>query len=57
MENIHSYITAGFAVLGALITAATVIVKLTPSQSDDNVLAKIVKVVDWLSVVNPNKAK
>jgi hypothetical protein len=57
MENIQNYIGIGFTVVGALVTAATVIVKLTPSQTDDNILAKIVKVLDWLSVVNPNKPK
>ncbi len=57
MENIQSYIVTGFQVAGALVIAATAIVKLTPSQADDNILAKIVKVLDWLSVVNPNKPK
>ncbi len=57
MENIQSYIVTGFQVTGALVIAASAIVKLTPSQADDNILAKIVKVLDWLSVVNPNKPK
>ena len=37
----------------ALVTFCTVVVKLTPSQKDDAVLAKIVKILDYLSVVNP----
>ncbi len=41
-------------VIGALITAATIIVKLTPTQKDDAVLAKIIKVLAALSLCNPD---
>lgn len=37
----------------ALVTMCSVIVKLTPTQRDDAVLAKVIKVLDYLSVVNP----
>ncbi len=47
----------GLAVLGALVAAATAIVKVTPSQKDDSVLAGVIKVIDWLSVVNPKAPK
>jgi hypothetical protein len=39
------------AAYGALVVAATAIVKLTPTQSDDNALAKVVKLLDWVSTV------
>ena len=45
------------AVIGAAVTFATVIVKITPSQKDDAVLAKIVKILDWFSTVNPKPPK
>lgn len=40
-----------FAVWGMLVAFCTAIVKLTPTQKDDNVLAKIVKWADVFSVV------
>lgn len=51
---IKAHIGDIFAVIGFLISAATIIVKITPTQKDDAVLAKIVKILDYLSVVNPN---
>jgi len=51
-DNIFKYI--GYAV-----TACTVLVKATPTTKDDSIANKVVKVADWLSVVNTadNKAK
>lgn len=43
------------AVYGAVVAAASTIVKLTPSQSDDAVLAKVVGVLDFLSTVPVKK--
>lgn len=40
-----------FAIWGMLVAFCTAIVKLTPSQKDDNVLAKIVKWADVFSIV------
>ena len=40
-----------FATWGVLVAACTAIVKLTPSQKDDTILAKIVKWADLFSVV------
>lgn len=40
--------------IGGIVSAATIIVKLTPTTKDDSVLEKIVKVLDTFSVVNPN---
>ena len=40
-----------FAVWGMIVALCTAIVKLTPTQKDDNILAKIVKWADVFSVV------
>ena len=47
LEN-WEHIAAGFGMLVALCTA---IVKMTPTQKDDNILAKVVKWADVFSVV------
>ena len=39
-------------ILGAAVALATLIVKLTPTQKDDNVLAKIIKILSALSLCN-----
>lgn len=41
-------------VIGAIVTCATVIVKITPTQKDDNVLATIIKFLSIFSLVNPD---
>ena len=40
-----------FAVWGMLVAFCTAVVKLTPTQKDDNFLAKVVKWADVFSVV------
>lgn len=40
-----------FAIWGMLVAFCTAIVKLTPTQKDDNFLAKVVKWADVFSVV------
>jgi len=45
------------AAWGALVAAASAVVKLTPSQRDDAILAKVVGFLDHFSVFNPNKPK
>ena len=37
-------------IVTGIITTASVIVKLTPSQKDDAVLAKVLKVLEFLSL-------
>jgi len=37
---------------GTLVAAASVVVKATPTQKDDAVLGKIIKILDCVSVVN-----
>ena len=39
-------------ILGAVVALATLIVKLTPTQKDDSVLAKIINVLSALSLCN-----
>lgn len=43
------------AIYGAAVALATTIVKLTPTQADDAVLGKVVKVLDFLSTVPVKK--
>ena len=39
-------------ILGAVVALATLVVKLTPTQKDDNFLAKIIQVLSELSLCN-----
>ena len=64
MENFDiETLKAGFETVmfwfGTIVAAASIIVKATPTQKDDAILAKVVKVLDFLSVVNTkaNQAK
>jgi hypothetical protein len=34
----------------SIVTGASIIAKLTPTQVDDEFLAKVVKVLDWLAL-------
>jgi len=42
------------AVIGGVVTVASIIVKLTPTQKDDAFLAKVIKVLAALSLFNPD---
>ena len=59
MENLQFYLEKGLEIFGAAVTLASLIVKLTPSTKDDAILAKVVKVLDFLSIFNTkiNQAK
>ena len=48
-----------FSWIGLAVTTCTGIVKLTPTTKDDTIAGKVVKIADWLSVVNTpaNKEK
>ena len=37
---------------GTIVAAASIIVKATPTQKDDAFLAKVVKMLDFVSIVN-----
>lgn len=57
MEDLIAFVTTHgkdlLAIVGALVTLATLIVKLTPSQKDDAFMAKIVKVLGKFATVEP----
>lgn len=40
--------------IGGIVSAASIIVKLTPTQKDDTILAKVIKVLAALSLFNPD---
>ena len=40
------------AIIGGIVSIATIIVKLTPSTKDDEILNKIINVLSKLSIVN-----
>ena len=42
------------AIIGGVVTVASIIVKLTPTQKDDAVLAKVINVLAALSLFNPD---
>jgi Na+-transporting NADH:ubiquinone oxidoreductase subunit NqrC len=42
------------AIIGGVVTVASLIVKLTPTQKDDNILAKIIKILAIIGIFNPD---
>lgn len=40
------------AIIGGVVSIATIITKITPSKRDDEILAKIVNILSKLSIVN-----
>lgn len=42
------------AIIGGVVTVCSTIVKLTPTQKDDTVLAKIIKILSALGLFNPD---
>lgn len=58
MNEIINWITTHgdelLAIIGALVLAVSGIVKLTATTKDDTVWAKVLKVLSYLSVVNPD---
>jgi hypothetical protein len=57
METIVGFVTNNWinilAIYGAVVALATTIVKITPSTKDDEILGKVIKVLDWFSVAYP----
>ncbi len=51
-DNVVSFFEQVVFWFGTVVAAASVIVKATPTQKDDDFLAKIVKVLDLVSIVN-----
>lgn len=54
MEWITAHWKDILAIIGAVVTAASLIVKITPTQKDDTVLAKIIKILAVLGIFNPD---
>lgn len=54
MDWINAHYKDILAWIGAIVTCASIIVKLTPTQKDDNVLAKVIKILAALSLFNPD---
>ncbi len=52
IEFITQHYDEVLQIMGAAVTLATLIVKLTPTQKDDNVLAKIINILSALSLCN-----
>ncbi|MCQ2411189.1 MAG: hypothetical protein MJ053_07020 [Elusimicrobiaceae bacterium] len=52
MNWIHTNAKEILAAIGAVVTAASLIVKLTPTPKDDALLAKIIRVLSALSLCN-----
>ena len=52
MENLGQIFETLLIWFGTVVAAASIIVKATPTQKDDVLLAKVVKVLDVLSIVN-----
>ena len=60
MKEIITYLVSNVdsivAALTAIVAAASAIAALTPTPTDDNLVAKAYKIVDWLAL-NVGKAK
>lgn len=54
MEWITAHWKDVLAVIGGVVTVASLIVKLTPTQKDDTVLAKLIKILSVLGLFNPD---
>lgn len=55
LEIIVTNIDSVFAVIGGVVSVASIIVKLTPTTKDDSVLEKVINFLDYFSVVNTKK--
>lgn len=55
MEQVIAWVTAHykdiFAVIGSIVTTASLIVHITPTQKDDAFLEKIITILDKFSVI------
>lgn len=54
MEWLHNNWKDILAIIGGIVTVASFIVKLTPTQKDDAFLDKVIKVLAALSLFNPD---
>jgi hypothetical protein len=44
------------AIIGAVVSLATLITAITPSQRDNEILEKIIKILSALGLLNPDKS-
>ncbi len=54
MDWIISNLKDILAIIGAVVTVASLIVKLTPTQKDDTALAKVIEMLAVLGIFNPD---
>lgn len=54
MEWITQHWKDILAIIGAVVTVCSLIVKLTPTQKDDTFLGKVIKVLAALGLFNPD---
>ena len=52
MNWIQNHMGEGLQIMGAAVTLATLIVKITPTTKDDKILGKVIKVLSALSLCN-----
>ena len=52
LENMIVFFEQAVFWFGTVVAAASVIIKATPTQKDDTILAKVVKVLNLVSIVN-----
>lgn len=57
IANLATWSDQFFYWFGVIVAAASIIVKATPTQKDDAILAKVVAIFDQLSIFNPNGKK
>lgn len=41
--------------IGGIVSAASIVVKLTPTTKDDGIVDKVIKILDYFSVVQTKK--
>lgn len=44
------------AIIGAAVSLATLITAITPTQKDDALLAKVIKILSAIGLLNPDKS-
>ena len=54
MEWITAHWKDVLAISGGVVTTASIIVKLTPTQKDDGILKKIIVILSALGLFNPD---
>lgn len=57
LEWIAAHYDEVLAIIGGIVSVASLIVKLTPTTKDDAILAKIVSVLEYVSIVNKKAPK